>query len=145
MKRTIFLIFILILSSCEKQKKSDEVIQKGFITESKTYYWGDKNIIVKDIEDNCKIFAITDKRNRIIYQQPLNIVFSDYHYWILYADDTQNIYFYNSDYSQSKALIWNSELNKYNELDFCNTKVDLPKDFIDKLKSKASLKNCKSI
>lgn len=64
-----------------------------------------------------------------MYQQPLNIVFSDYHYWTLYADGNQNIYFYNADYSESKALIWNSELNKYNELDFCNPKVELPKDF----------------
>lgn len=61
MKSTIFLIFILILSSCDKQKISDELIKKGFITESKTYYWGDKNIIVKDIEDNCKILKLPIK------------------------------------------------------------------------------------
>lgn len=145
MRIVLFLILILQLSSCSKQSRGTEIIQKGFITESKTYYWGNKNIIVKDIEDDSKIFAITNEKNKIIYQQPINIVFSNYHYWTMYADENQNVYFYNSDYSESKALIWNAKQNKYDEKNFCSEKINLPAEFINELKDKNTLKNCKSV
>jgi hypothetical protein len=32
-------------------------------------------------ENASKIFAITDERGEILYQQPLNATFSDNHYW----------------------------------------------------------------
>ncbi|HCN51615.1 MAG TPA: hypothetical protein DIT10_21445 [Chryseobacterium sp.] len=101
--------------------------------------------MVKNLENASKIFAITDERGEILYQQPLNATFSDNHYWLCYADDKDNLYYYNSDYSEGKALIWNSELQKYDEKNFCSTQIHLPEKFKDELKNKATLTDCMSL
>ena len=144
MKSIIFTLLLLIITSCRRQSEKIETIQDGFITETGIYYWGNKTIILKNIDENSKILGIVNEKNKIIYQQPLNMVFNNSHYWTLYAEGNQNIYFYNSDYSESQALIWNSNENKYEEKDFCKVKMDLPIEFVKELKSKATLINCKS-
>jgi uncharacterized protein with ATP-grasp and redox domains len=57
-------------------------VKEGFITTNGIYAWGtEKKIMVKNLENASKIFAITDERGEILYQQPLNATFSDNHYW----------------------------------------------------------------
>ncbi|GAA5102856.1 hypothetical protein GCM10023210_44220 [Chryseobacterium ginsengisoli] len=148
MRFILSLFTILSLTQCSSDNSpKHSFILEGFIKTNGSYSWGktQKNIVVKNIENSCKIFAITDKRGRILYQQPLNVTFSDYHYWLCYADDKDNLYYYNSDYNEVKALIWNSELKKYDEVNFCSTKINLPSKFKDELKKDATLTDCLSL
>lgn len=145
----IFILFFTILSltRCENQSKKIENIKSGFISDSGLYYWGlNQNVILKNIGDGEKVFGITDEKGKILYQQPINVTFSDYHSWTLYVDDKQNAYFYNGDFQEAKALIWNKTEQKYYEIDFCQKKVLLPADFKKKLLNPTSnFKNCKSL
>lgn len=139
---------ILSLSRCSNKSPKIVSIKEGFITESGTYYWGrnDNIIIMKNIGDGEKIFAITTEKGKILYQQPINITFSDFHSWKLYVDDKQNAYFYNGDYYETSALIWNNTENKYNEINFCATKILLPSAFKKELLNPTSnFRNCKSL
>ena len=61
----LFLPFIFILSCNKKTQNNSSHIQKGFISESGTYYWNlNKKIVIKNIGDGGKIFAILDKLNK---------------------------------------------------------------------------------
>lgn len=147
MKNLIILLVISALTRCESQSKKNEFIKNAFITDVGTYSWiNNKSIIVKNIDDDSKIFGIADDKNRIIYQQPMNVVFSNYHKWILYADENENVYFYNGDYSETKALLWNTKSKKYDEVNFCATEIKLPIEFEKKLLDPTSnFGNCKSL
>jgi len=147
MKFTLFLFVILSLTYCSSEKSKHNFIQEGFINTNATYSWGrtQRKIIVKNIENSCKVFAITNENGKILYQQPINMTFSDNHYWLCYVDDKENLYYYNSDYNDAKAIMWNSELNKYEEKYWCSTKINLPVEFKNELKDKATLSNCLSL
>ncbi|MDM1299003.1 hypothetical protein HXZ94_10895 [Empedobacter falsenii] len=141
----LFLPFIFILSCNKKTQNNSSHIQKGFISESGTYYWNlNKKIVIKNIGDGGKIFAILDKLNNVIYQLPFNNTFSDYHYYSFYIDENQNAYYYNSDLDDYKALIWNNNLNKYDTInDFCSNKISLPVEFKKEIQSHVN--NCESL
>ncbi|WP_234111059.1 hypothetical protein [Chryseobacterium sp. R2A-55] len=146
--KTLLIIFtILSITRCDNPSRKVESIKSGFITESGTYYWGrNQNIIMKNIGDDEKIFAITTENGKILYQQPINITFSDYHKWTLYVDEKQNAYFYNGDYQETKALIWNKTENKFNEINFCQKSISLPADFKKKLLDpNLNFTSCKSL
>ncbi|MCU7618401.1 hypothetical protein NZ698_14465 [Chryseobacterium sp. PBS4-4] len=148
MKFILLLITILALTNCSSDHNSKfKSIDEGFIETTGTYLWGrtQKTIVVKKIENSCKIFAIIDKKGKVLYQQPMNVAFSDYHYWLCYVDDKENLYYYNSDYDEPKALIWNQELQKYDEKNFCSNKISLPKKFKTELSSKETLIDCLSL
>ncbi|AWA31128.1 hypothetical protein HYN48_14080 [Flavobacterium magnum] len=102
-------------------------------------------VIVKRLENESFIFAITDRKRNILYQQSLVETFSELHYWLLYADDKQNIYYYNSDYSSQKALLFDAEKKEYNAIDFCTFEINLPKEFKKKLADDTNLGNCISL
>lgn len=143
----LFLFIIVSFISCTSDHPKHGQIQEGFIETNGNYTWGvhRKKIIVKNLENSCKIFAITDERGKILYQQPLNKAFSDHHYWLFYADDKDNVYYYNSDYSEAGALIWNSELKIFDEKDFCSTLIHLPEQFKEELKNHETVANCISL
>lgn len=146
MKFGVFLFTILTLTRCSSESPKRENIREGFITTNATYSWGwKKNVIVKNIENSCKILAITDERGKVLYQQPINMTFSDHHYWLCYVDNKENLYYYNSDYDEAKALIWNAELKKYDEKNFCLTSINLPEKFRNELKNNATLSGCLSL
>ncbi|WP_185288462.1 hypothetical protein [Chryseobacterium lactis] len=146
MKFGLLFVTVISLSRCTSERPEYEFVKEGFITTNGIYAWGtEKKIMVKNLENASKIFAITDERGKILYQQPLNATFSDNHYWLCYADDKENLYYYNSDYSEAKALIWNPELKKYEEKNFCSTQIHLPEKFKDELKNKATLTDCMSL
>lgn len=146
MKLSLLLFIMISLSRCSSERPEYDSIKDGLITTNGIYAWGtQKKIIVKNLENSSKIFAITDGRGEILYQQPLNRTFSDHHYWLCYADDKDNVYYYNSDYTEAKALIWNPELKKYEEKDFCSIQIHLPEKFKDELKNKTNLTDCKSL
>jgi len=150
MTRNIFIMLFLILVSCNNSEFKSNRIKSGFINEPGEYSiflkdFKTRKIIVKQLKDESIIFAITDNSNKILFQQNLNETFSSYHYWCLYVDVDANIWFYNSDYSSSKAIIFNKKTELYEMKDFCNEKLLLPKEFKKQLDLKSTLQNCKSI
>jgi hypothetical protein len=149
MNRNIFVILFLILISCGKPALKSQHIKSGFINEAGEYSvflkdFKTKKIIVKQLKDESIIFAITDNLNKTLFQQDLNETFSAYHYWCLYVDVDANVWFYNSDYSSSKAIIFNKKTELYEMKDFCNEKLILPKEFKKELDLKSTLQSCKS-
>lgn len=143
----LFLFFCFI--SCGNPPLESKTIKSGFITESGIYYirnlkhTNHRNILVKELKDESIIFAIRDSKNKILFQQSLNETFSKYNYWCLYVDEKSNVWFYNSDYMSSKAIIFNENTKIYETKDFCNIKLKLPKEFEKELKAKNL--NCCSI
>ncbi|MCV9927191.1 hypothetical protein OIU83_05985 [Flavobacterium sp. LS1R49] len=149
MKRTLLFLIFLLFVSCNESELKRQQIKSGFINKPGIYsvFQRDlktKKIILKQFKDRSVIFAITDIYNKILFQQELNQTFSPYHYWCLYVDEQANVWFYNSDYSSSKAIILNPETELYEVKDFCETKLILPTEFRKELELKNTFTNCKS-
>jgi hypothetical protein len=149
MKRVLLFLIFLLFVSCNESELKRQRIKSGFINKPGIYsvFQRDlktKKIVLKQFKDGSVIFAITDIYNKILFQQELNQTFSPYHYWCLYVDEQANVWFYNSDYSSSKAIILNPETELYEVKDFCETKLILPTEFRKELELKSTFTNCKS-
>lgn len=150
MKKSLFIISILCFFSCSNSEQQPYTIHSGFIGEAGSYNIIDsnnlrRNVIVKEFKDGSTIFAIRDSKNEILFQQNMNLTFSKYHYWCLYVDNSVNVWYYNSDYNSTKAILFNKNTDSYEEKDFCELNLNLPKEFLERLKKTASLENCKSL
>ena len=149
-KAKILFLHLLLLSlfiSCGDPGLDHKNLQSGFIYEAGIYsnpHQG-KNILVKELKDGSLIFAIRNSRNKILFQQSLNQTFSKYHYWALYVDINFDVWYYNSDYSSSHAILFNKETQVYEIKDFCDAKLQLPEKFRKELKLKNKLNNCESL
>jgi len=149
-KVKILFVHLLLLSlfiSCGDPGLDHKNLQSGFIYEAGIYsnpHQG-KNILVKELKDGSLIFAIRNSRNKILFQQSLNQTFSKYHYWTLYVDINFDVWYYNSDYSSSKAILFNKEIKVYEIKDFCDAQLQLPEKFRKELKLKSTLLNCESL
>lgn len=142
---TLFLLSILI--SCGNPPLQSKNINSGFINEPGIYYISNQkriNLLVKELKDGSIIFAIRDSKNKILFQQSLNETFSKYHYWALYVDTNSNLWYYNSDYDSSQAILFDEKTQQYDMKDFCKIKLQIPKEFKKELELKNSFKNCKS-
>ena len=149
-KSVLILLVSLFLNSCGNSPPERYSIKSGFISEPGIYHifppkFKSKNIIFKEFKDGSKIFAITDSMNKILFQQSINETFSKYHYWCLFVDENANIWFYNSDYSSTKAIILNEKTKKYEMKDFCEVELNLPTEFRNELTLKSTFDNCKSL
>ncbi|KFF15791.1 hypothetical protein [Flavobacterium hydatis] len=149
MKRILLFLIFLLFVSCNESELKRQQIKSGFINKPGIYsvFQRDlktKKIVLKQFKDESIIFAITDFHNKILFQQELNKTFSPYHYWCLYVDEQANVWFYNSDYSSSKAIILNPDTQLYEVKDFCEIKLILPTEFRKELEVKNTFTNCKS-
>lgn len=151
MKKIITVLLVsMILNSCGNSQLESYSIKSGFISEPGIYNvskpkFKSINIIIKEFTDKSRIFAIRDSKNKVLFQQNINEAFSNYHYWCLFVDKNANVWFYNSDYSSTNAIIFNEETKQYEIKDFCDVKLILPTEFKKELASKNTLENCKSI
>jgi hypothetical protein len=148
--KSLYLLSILFLVSCENSELKRKNIKSGFIDEPGIYNilnpnQKHRNVIVKQFTDGSLIFAVRDSKNKILFQQSINEYFSNYHYWCLYVDSDINLWFYNSDYGSTNAVLFNEKTGIYEMKDFCETKLILPKDFKEKMKTKNTLQDCKSL
>ena len=137
--------FLYLFNSCTRKNEYKSFhLQKGFISEPGTYYWNSKKIIIiKNIDNAGKIFAVLDKKRNVIYQQPINRTFTNFHYHRLFIEGN-NLFYYNSDIGENIALIWNNDLSKYDTIkNFCSKKIHLPKELKEELKP--HLDNCISL
>jgi len=149
-KVKILFLHLLLLSlfiSCGDPGLDHKNITSGFIYEDGIYSNTQqrKNLLVKELKDGSLIFAIRNSRNKILFQQSLNQTFSKYHYWALYVDINFNVWYYNSDYSSSHAILFNKKTQVYDIKDFCDAKLQLPEKFRKELKLKNKLNNCESL
>lgn len=150
MTKYLYIVLTLCFLSCSNSEQKKYSIHGGFIVEAGLYKFIDsnnlrRNVILKEFKDGSTIFAITDLKNKMLFQQNINLTFSKYHYWCLYVDNDVNIWYYNSDYSLTKAVIFNEETDSYEEKDFCELKLNLPIEFLERINKKATLENCKSL
>jgi len=142
---SLFLLSILI--SCGNPELESKNLKSGFINKPGIYRISNqkrRNILVKEFKDGSIIFAIRNSTNKILFQQSLNKTFSKYHYWALYVDTNSNLWYYNSDYDSSQAILFDEKTQQYNMIDFCQVKLELPQEFKKELNLKSTFKNCKS-
>jgi len=150
MRKSILILLVsMFLNSCGNSPLERHRIKSGFISEPGIYNviqpkFQSRNIIIKEFTDESRIFAIRDSRNKVLFQQSINETFSNYHYWCLFVDENANVWFYNSDYSSTNAIIFNEKTKQYEMKDFCEEKLILPAEFKKELDSKNTLENCKS-
>jgi hypothetical protein len=150
MKKYIYLSSLLYFLSCSNSEQKIYNIDSGFISEAGLYnVIGSnnfrKNVILKEFKDGSITFAIRDSKNEILFQQNINLTFNKYHYWCLYIDSNVNLWYYNSDYNLTNVVLFNDETDSYEEKDFCELKFNAPKEFLERLKEKSSLNDCKSL
>ncbi|KAF2330324.1 hypothetical protein [Flavobacterium ginsenosidimutans] len=136
----INIILILLFVSCNNYQLSYKSIKSGFLYDDGIYTipGKDRNILIKELKDGSKIFAIRNSKNKILFQQSLNETFSAYHYWVLYVDKNADIWYYNSDYFSSQAVLFNKETQQYEMKDLCRNKIQLPLEFKKEIESKGS-------
>ena len=134
------IILILLFVSCNNSKESYKSIESGFLYETGIYHipGKDRNILFKELKDGSKIFAVRNRKNKILFQQSLNETFSAHHYWALYVDQNADIWFYNSDYMSYRAILFNQKTQEYEINDLCRFKIKLPLEFKKEIKAKAS-------
>lgn len=136
----INIILILLFVSCNNYQLSYKSIKSGFLYNDGIYTIPvkDRNILIKELKDGSKIFAIRNSKNKILFQQNLNQTFSAYHYWVLYVDKNADIWYYNSDYLSFQAVLFNKETQQYEIKDLCRNKIQLPLELKKEIESKGS-------
>jgi len=134
------IILILLFLSCNNYQLNYKSIKSGFLYEDGIYTipGKDRNILIKELKDESKIFAIRNDKNKILFQQSLDETFSAYHYWVLYVDKNADVWYYNSDYFSSQAILFNKESQQYEMKDICKFKIELPIEFKKEIESKGS-------
>lgn len=134
----------LLFLSCNNSQLTYKSIKSGFLYEAGIYsvLGKDRKILIKELKDGSKIFAITNRNQKILFQQSLNQTFSAYHYWTLYVDKNADIWYYNSDYMSHNGILFNKETQQYEMKDFCKLKLKLPIEFKTEIEDNAS-KVCK--
>ncbi|WP_289665917.1 hypothetical protein [Flavobacterium panacagri] len=148
-KTFIYLVFpllFMILISCKNDELILKNIKSGFLYEAGIYTIPSKNrnILIKELKDGSLLFAIRNSKSKILFQQSLDETFSPYHYWMLYVDNNANVWYYNSDYISSKAILFNEETQQFTVEDFCSVKLQLPLEFKKRIKSHID-QNCQSL
>lgn len=142
-----YFVLFLVFLSCGNSELRYKTIKSGFINEPGIYTnpYHKRNILVKELKDGSMIFAIRNSENRILFQQSLNETFSMSHYWVLYVDKNMNVWYYNSDYDSSQAILFDKKTQQYKMINFCTIKLELPKEFKKELELKNSFGNCVSL
>ncbi|WP_055726138.1 hypothetical protein [Flavobacterium chungangense] len=134
------ILFLVLFISCNNSELRSKNIKSGFLYDAGIYNIPGKNrnILIKELKDGSKIFAIRDHNNKILFQQSLNETFSANHYWLLYIDKDTNVWYYNSDYISHQAILFNKKTQKYEMKDFCTSKLHLPSEFKKEIETNTS-------
>ncbi|WP_261512641.1 hypothetical protein [Chryseobacterium paludis] len=114
MERFILIVVSLfLLISCEKNsnftrdnKNSGVFIKKNtFINSPGLYYGRDISIVVKEFKDGTIVYGIFDINNDLLYQRNINNSISNHMKWTIYADNNNQIWFYNADYQETNVFV----------------------------------------
>lgn len=145
--KTLYLLLLLSLVSCRYSEKPMETIRSGFIEEAGSYlmFKNFNYLHLKECVDGSLFFGITNRKGKLLYQQSMNRMFSNYHYWNLYVDREGNIWTYNSDLDTTEVVAFDAETQQYTVTDYCKTQLALPKEFANAMQSHNALDNCASV
>jgi hypothetical protein len=145
--KSLYLLLLLSLVSCRYSEKPMETIHSGFIEEAGRYnmFKNNNRILIKECVDGSLFFGVTNRKGKLVYQQSMNRMFSNYHYWNLYVDREGNIWTYNSDLGTTEVVLFDAETQQYTVTDYCKTQLALPKEFANAMQSHNALDNCASV
>jgi hypothetical protein len=137
MKKYLLICLIyFFLTSCREEVNQIQFSKGGMITKKGIYLCRKITILVKSFEDGSLVYAVTDKRNKIIYQQSIYLSFSDSQFWRIYVDKNSNVWFYSSDIQESNVLVKDSKSNEYIIKNFCEEVLTIPKELLKELSNK---------
>lgn len=111
----------LSLFSCLGNSDSHIVKNNEFIKKKGIFFFKDYIIKIKQFDDGSLIYGIFDERNKPLYQQNLSEAFNKSSKWTLYIDNSDKIWFYNSDYQIISVLYKES-----NQIIYIDKKDKLP-------------------
>lgn len=63
------------------------------------------NVSVKEFKDGSTVYGVSDNRNHLLFQSSLFATFSNYQKWIIYVQNGDTIWHYNSDLQESVRLV----------------------------------------
>lgn len=96
--KIIILVMFLSLFSCSGNSDNHIVKNNEFINSKGIFFFKDYIIKVKQFDDGSLIYGIFDERSKPLFQQNLSEAFNKSSKWTLYVDNSDKIWFYNSDY-----------------------------------------------
>ncbi len=124
------LILVFSITCCTSKQKHSRILKPNvFIDYIGTYYTPNKKISIREFKNQSLTFAISDKRNNLLYQYSILKSFSKYQFWTFYWDDQERLWFYNSDSPEHLCILKDSTSKMYKAVDFCSKKMVAPKAF----------------
>lgn len=136
------LFFAIFLISCNNVRNENTYLKEGFISKEGNYYAKNIKVVVKKLDDGSFIYAICDRYNKNLYQSNIMQPFSQYHFWMIYLDNKENIWTYNSDFDSRKVIIKEHNSKLYFEKDPCLINISIPKEIHNKFKE-LKISDCK--
>ncbi|GAB1856714.1 hypothetical protein MHTCC0001_15500 [Flavobacteriaceae bacterium MHTCC 0001] len=126
-----FFITIILLVSCKNNNdKIYNITPDHIISMPGIYYVKNYKISVKEFKNGSLVFAISDKKNKLYFQQSILESFNKLSLWGLYVDENDNLWFFNSDYNKTDVWIRNDDSSTgYEKKNFCKEQLALPARF----------------
>lgn len=125
---TIIMI-VFFFFSCKNESDIKE-LKDGFVTEAGKYYIGNNEFELFQVVNGSLIFAMQDSAKSLLFQRGIGNPFSSFQKWVLFFDNKNNLWFYNSDYAET--YVWIKEKDgEYTCHDFCKENLPLPTEFIN--------------
>ncbi|MBE7635165.1 hypothetical protein [Tenacibaculum finnmarkense] len=134
MKKYIVILILVFLSCSKQQKIKQQILEKGLITEKGVYYNKYYKITVKEFYNGTLTYAVSDKKNNLLYQHNILEAFSKHLFWSIYWDGSK-LWVYNSDYDSKIVWVFDNLNRQYIKKDFCKLGIKIPIDFEDFIKN----------
>ncbi|KOS05979.1 hypothetical protein AM493_07970 [Flavobacterium akiainvivens] len=131
----------LLATACSKQPRIEYNVKPNtFIREAGKYHFKDMELVVRGLEDGTILYGIAGEKSKVLYQHPITKPFSDYQYWMLYVDNAENVWFYNSDLSEFMVHFKQPD-GSYATQDGFGNLDKMPKDLKAELEKHNNFKN----
>jgi len=124
-----YLILLVLIFSCQNDNDKVYNIQNGLIKKKGIYYSKDCKITIKEFSNGSLVFGVSDKQNKLYFQQSILEAFDKNSLWCLYIDDNGSLWFFNSDYNNTDVWIKDELSTHYIKKDFCENTMELPDEF----------------
>lgn len=142
MKNLLPLLLALFLATaCSKPPHIEyNVKTKNFIREQGKYHFANVVVVISELEDGTMLYGISNNKNKVFYQHPITKPLSNYQYWMLYVDNAENVWFYNSDLGEFLIHIRMGD-GSYITKDGYSYLDNMPKDLKAELEQHNTFKN----
>lgn len=131
-KKAFLLNILLLCFSCSNKTDSGIRIKgDAFIDVPGLYYLKNGNIVVKEFKNGSLIYGVSDRFNKMQYQQSIFEAFSNDQFWTMYIDKDENIWYYCSDLQKLDLLHYDKKSKSYVKSNIADIKM--PNEFMAKL------------